>query len=102
MIPGTLAVPMDATVAEAALDVAGRSAWRMWEFGMGKLSVSTLVTLDGVIQDPGGFGETEQGGWGNPYVTEGGHNSKLQLVGTKTLSSGAVILTYAPATAPAE
>jgi dihydrofolate reductase len=40
------------------------------EFGMRKLSVSTLVTLDGVIQDPGGFGETEQGGWGNPYFTE--------------------------------
>src|SRR6266536_558215 len=40
------------------------------EFGMSKLSVSTLVTLDGVIQDPGGFGETEQGGWGNPYFTE--------------------------------
>jgi dihydrofolate reductase len=37
---------------------------------MRKLSVSTLVTLDGVIQDPGGFGETEQGGWGNPYFTE--------------------------------
>lgn len=34
-----------------------------------KLSVSTLVTLDGVIQDPGGFGETNQGGWGNPYFT---------------------------------
>src|SRR5215813_12242636 len=40
------------------------------EFGMRKLSVSTLVTLDGVIQDPGGFGEIEQGGWGNPYFTE--------------------------------
>jgi dihydrofolate reductase len=37
---------------------------------MRKLSVSTLVTLDGVIQDPGGFGETEQGGWANPYFTE--------------------------------
>ncbi|HJZ73995.1 MAG TPA: hypothetical protein VKE51_19785 [Vicinamibacterales bacterium] len=37
---------------------------------MRKLSVSTLVTLDGVIQDPGGFGETEQGGWGNAYFTE--------------------------------
>jgi dihydrofolate reductase len=32
--------------------------------------VSTLVTLDGVIQDPGGFGETEQGGWANTYFTE--------------------------------
>jgi hypothetical protein len=37
---------------------------------MGKLSVPTLVTLDGVIQDPGGFGETSQGGWGSPYFTE--------------------------------
>jgi dihydrofolate reductase len=37
---------------------------------MGKLSVSTLVTLDGVSQDPGGFGETSQGGWGGPYFTE--------------------------------
>jgi len=36
---------------------------------MRKLSVSTLVSLDGVIQDPGGFGETEQGGWANPYFT---------------------------------
>jgi dihydrofolate reductase len=40
------------------------------EIAMRKLSVSTLVTLDGVIQDPGGFGETKQGGWGNPYFTE--------------------------------
>jgi dihydrofolate reductase len=36
---------------------------------MRKLTVSTLVTLDGVIQDPGGFGEMAQGGWGNPYFT---------------------------------
>jgi dihydrofolate reductase len=36
---------------------------------MRKLTVSTLVTLDGVIQDPGGFGETAQGGWANPYFT---------------------------------
>src|SRR4051794_17556067 len=37
---------------------------------MRKLIVSTLVSLDGVIQDPGGFGETEQGGWANQYFTE--------------------------------
>jgi dihydrofolate reductase len=37
---------------------------------MRKLKVSTLVSLDGVIQDPGGFGETDQGGWANPYFTE--------------------------------
>ena len=36
---------------------------------MRKLSVSTLVSLDGVIQDPGGFGETEHGGWAGPYFT---------------------------------
>jgi dihydrofolate reductase len=34
---------------------------------MRKLKVSTLVSLDGVVQDPGGFGEAEWGGWANPY-----------------------------------
>ena len=29
---------------------------------MRKLSVSKLVTLDGVVQDPGGFGKTGRGG----------------------------------------
>lgn len=37
---------------------------------MRKLSVSTLVSLDGVIQDPGGFGETEYGGWANAYFND--------------------------------
>jgi dihydrofolate reductase len=37
---------------------------------MRKLSVSTLVTLDGVVQDPGGFGETEQGGWAESYFDD--------------------------------
>ena len=37
---------------------------------MRKLVVSTLVSLDGVVQDPGGFGETEKGGWANPYFSE--------------------------------
>jgi dihydrofolate reductase len=30
---------------------------------MRKLTVQTFVTLDGVAQDPGGFGELERGGW---------------------------------------
>jgi dihydrofolate reductase len=34
---------------------------------MRKLNVSTLVTVDGVIQDPGGFQELDEGGWGNRY-----------------------------------
>lgn len=37
---------------------------------MRKLSVSTLVSLDGIIQDPGGFGEQEYGGWANPYFSD--------------------------------
>jgi dihydrofolate reductase len=34
---------------------------------MRKLVVAEYVTLDGVMQDPGGVGEIEQGGWHNPY-----------------------------------
>jgi len=45
---------------------------------MRKLSVSTLVSLDGVIQDPGGFGETEQGGWANPYFTAEAQQDALE------------------------
>lgn len=30
---------------------------------MRKIIASTFMTLDGVVQDPGGFGEIEQGGW---------------------------------------
>jgi dihydrofolate reductase len=45
---------------------------------MRKLSVSTLVTLDGVIQDPGGFGETAQGGWANPYFTADAQQDALE------------------------
>lgn len=37
---------------------------------MRKLSVSTLVTLDGVVQDPGGFGETRHGGWSGPFFND--------------------------------
>jgi dihydrofolate reductase len=37
---------------------------------MRKLSVSTLVTLDGVVQDPGGFGESEDGGWAERYFDD--------------------------------
>lgn len=37
---------------------------------MRKLNVAMLVALDGVIQDPGGFGETAQGGWANAYFND--------------------------------
>jgi len=45
---------------------------------MRKLSVSTLVTLDGVIQDPGGFGETAHGGWAGPYFTADARQNALE------------------------
>jgi dihydrofolate reductase len=45
---------------------------------MRKVSVSTLVTLDGVTQDPGGFGETTDGGWGNPYFTADAQQNALE------------------------
>jgi dihydrofolate reductase len=34
---------------------------------MRKVVVSEYLTLDGVMQDPGGVGEIEQGGWTIPY-----------------------------------
>lgn len=40
--------------------------------------MSTLVSLDGVIQGPGGFGETAHGGWGNPYFTANAQQSALE------------------------
>lgn len=45
---------------------------------MRKLSVSTLVSLDGVIQDPGGFGELEQGGWANAFFNEQAQQDALE------------------------
>jgi dihydrofolate reductase len=35
-----------------------------------KINVSTYVTLDGVMQDPGGVGEIEQGGWSMPFFND--------------------------------
>jgi len=54
---------------------------------MRKLTVSTLVTLDGVIQDPGGFGETAQGGWANPFF-----NDQAQQESLERLSASAYFL----------
>ncbi|MFD7161527.1 dihydrofolate reductase family protein [Kribbella sp. NPDC059898] len=37
---------------------------------MRKIIASTLMTLDGVVEDPGGFGGTSFGGWAQPYFGE--------------------------------
>ncbi len=37
---------------------------------MRKLIVSTLMTLDGVVEDPGGFSDFNLGGWSNTYFDE--------------------------------
>src|SRR2546430_1909882 len=45
---------------------------------MRKLTVSTLVSLDGVFQDPGGFGETDQGGWAGPFFNDAAAQDALE------------------------
>ncbi|MET8137462.1 dihydrofolate reductase family protein [Streptomyces sp. NPDC006290] len=37
---------------------------------MRKLIAGAFVTLDSVVQDPGGFGETERGGWALEYFDD--------------------------------
>ncbi|NUR95678.1 MAG: pyrimidine reductase [Kribbellaceae bacterium] len=37
---------------------------------MRKIIASTLITLDGVVEDPGGFGGTPFGGWAQAYFQE--------------------------------
>lgn len=64
---------------------------------MRKLSVSALVSLDGVIQDPGGFGETEYPivlGYGMTLFPRPALATTLQLARARTLDSGVVNLTY--------
>jgi dihydrofolate reductase len=37
---------------------------------MRRVVAAEYVTLDGVMQDPGGVGEIEHGGWSNPYFDD--------------------------------
>lgn len=37
---------------------------------MRKIIVSSLMSLDGIIEDPGGMAATPNGGWANPYFGE--------------------------------
>jgi dihydrofolate reductase len=45
---------------------------------MGKVVVTEFITLDGVIQDPGGTGEMERGGWSFEY-DRGEEGDKFKL-----------------------
>nr|WP_052478616.1 dihydrofolate reductase family protein [Kibdelosporangium sp. MJ126-NF4]CEL19472.1 Dihydrofolate reductase [Kibdelosporangium sp. MJ126-NF4]CTQ94730.1 Dihydrofolate reductase (EC 1.5.1.3) [Kibdelosporangium sp. MJ126-NF4] len=58
---------------------------------MRRLHAAALVTLDGVIQDPGGFGETADGGWAGGYFDdEAVADSIEQLAGCDTFLCGRV------------
>jgi len=47
---------------------------------MGRLVVSSLVTLDGVSEDPAGFDGTAHGGWSLPFFDEEVGSSALELL----------------------
>jgi dihydrofolate reductase len=54
-------------------------------FDEGRSKMRTIVagvfmTLDGVVQDPGGFGETDHGGWALPYFDEAAQETSTQQV----------------------
>jgi dihydrofolate reductase len=60
---------------------------------MGKLVVSEFISLDGVIEDPGGAEGTDFGGWTFRFPAEDGHQFKLEeLVASDVLLLGR--LTY--------
>jgi dihydrofolate reductase len=56
---------------------------------MRKLTVQTFVTLDGVVQDPGGFGELERGGWALDFFDEAsGRHATESLLSSDTFLLG--------------
>ena len=52
-----------------------------------------VVKVERLVESLGRFGERME----KRLFTEGGKKSKLELAGTRTVSSGVVILTYLPA-----
>jgi dihydrofolate reductase len=56
---------------------------------MRKLTVQTFVTLDGVAQDPGGFGELERGGWALGFFDDAaGRHATESLLANDTFLLG--------------
>ncbi|RZS45113.1 dihydrofolate reductase [Herbihabitans rhizosphaerae] len=44
---------------------------------MRKLKAGGFMTLDGVFQDPGGFGELDGGGWALPYFSDAARDDAI-------------------------
>ncbi len=58
---------------------------------MRKLIMSTLMTLDGVVEDPGGFSDFSLRGWGNSYFDDEAQQLALStLLGADLLLYGRV------------
>jgi dihydrofolate reductase len=49
---------------------------------MRKIIVSSLVSLDGVVEDPGGFSGFKHGGWASPYFTAEAVQHSMQVLST--------------------
>jgi dihydrofolate reductase len=47
---------------------------------MRTIIASVFMTLDGVVQDPGGFGETEHGAWALPYFDDAAREAATEQV----------------------
>jgi dihydrofolate reductase len=47
---------------------------------MRAIVAGVFMTLDGVVQDPGGFGETDHGGWALPYFDEAAQETSTEQV----------------------
>ena len=60
---------------------------------MRKLIVSEFITLDGVVEAPGGEETHPHTGWVLPETSE---KTVLELDDTKTIASGVVVQTYHP------
>lgn len=56
---------------------------------MRKLIANAFVSLDGVVQDPGGFGELENGGWALGYFDEASQQQATEaMLATDTFLLG--------------